>query len=122
MGSIDPSLLVVEGKLLSNVPMSVAEEAIWEQLVLLCKESVASYELDKVKNKSESTMVLAEMAILEKAMNLAYFELLGDADGFNRETERYLAVQETDIQQQAQQLFTKENSSTLVYLANAHAQ
>src|SRR5690606_33512171 len=121
-GSIDPNLLVVEGKPLPNVPMHVAEEAIWQQLEQLRAEPIEPYELEKVKNKIESTMVFAEMAILEKAMNLAYFELLGDADGFNHETERYLEVTEADIQRQAQQLFRKENSSTLIYLANAHAQ
>ncbi|HWK56328.1 MAG TPA: pitrilysin family protein [Parapedobacter sp.] len=121
-GSIDPGLLVVEGKPLPNVPMDAAEKAIWEQLEQLCSELIASYELEKVKNKIESTMVFAEMAILEKAMNLAYFELLGDADGFNHETARYLAVTEADIQQHARQLFRKENSSTLIYLANEHAQ
>src|SRR5690606_14957637 len=107
-GSIDPNLLVVEGKPLPNVPMHVAEEAIWQQLEQLRAEPIEPYELEKVKNKIESTMVFAEMAILEKAMNLAYFELLGDADGFNHETERYLEVTEADIQRQAQQLFRKE--------------
>ncbi|HWL00552.1 MAG TPA: pitrilysin family protein [Parapedobacter sp.] len=121
-GSIDPGLVVVEGKPLPNVPIETAEKAIWEQLEQLCNERIAPYELEKVKNKIESTMVFAEMAILEKAMNLAYFELLGDADGFNHERDRYLAVTEADIQQQSQRLFRRENSSTLIYLANAHAQ
>ncbi len=121
-GSIDRGLLVVEGKPLPNVSVEVAEEAIWQELALLCTDPIAPYELEKVKNKMESTMVFAEMAILEKAMNLAYFELLGDANWFNDETARYLAVTETDIQRQAQQLFRKENSSTLIYLADNHAQ
>ena len=121
-GSIDPGLLVVEGKPLPDVPIDVAEKAIWEQLELLCDTPVVPYELEKVKNKIESTMVFAEMAILEKAMNLAYFELLGDADGFNRETERYLAVTEADIQQEARRLFRSENSSTLIYLTHNHAE
>lgn len=122
MGSIDPGLLVVEGKPLPHVSMEEAEKVIWEQLEELCNHPVAPYELEKVKNKIESTMVFAEMAILEKAMNLAYFELLGDADGFNHEAAHYLAVTAQDIQRQAQRLFRKENSSTLIYLANAHAQ
>lgn len=122
MGSIDPGLVVIEGKPLPNVPIDIAEKAIWEQLEQLCTHPIESYELEKVKNKIESTMVFAEMAILEKAMNLAYFELLGDADRFNHETERYLAVTTTEIQLQAQRVFRKENSSTLIYLSNAHAQ
>ncbi|WP_262248227.1 M16 family metallopeptidase [Parapedobacter soli] len=120
-GSMDPGLVVVEGKPLPDVTMEAAEEAIWRELAELRSHPIEPYELEKVKNKIESTMVFAEMGILEKAMNLAYFELLGDADGFNHETQRYLAVTEADIQRQAQQLFRKENSSTLIYLANDHA-
>src|SRR5690606_9600967 len=82
MGSLDPGLVVVEGKPLPNVSIETAEKAIWEQLEQLCAHPIASYELEKLKNKVESTMVFAEMGILEKAMNLAFFELLGDADGF----------------------------------------
>ncbi|SEL87842.1 M16 family metallopeptidase [Parapedobacter koreensis] len=120
-GSLDANLFVIEGKPLPNVAMDTAEEVIWSELDKLKVQQVEPYELDKVKNRIESTMVFAEMAILEKAMNLAYFELIGDADKFNHEVERYLAVSAADIQQQAQQLFRKENSSTLIYIATPHA-
>src|SRR5690606_16675314 len=89
-GSIDGNLFVVEGKPLPNVTLETAEEAIWNELNQLKTGWVTEYELDKVKNRMESTMVFAEMAILEKAMNLAYFELLGDANGLNREINHYL--------------------------------
>ncbi len=120
-GSLDPGLFVVEGKPLPQVDIETAEDAIWSELETLKNELVEAYELDKVKNKIESTMAFAEMAILDKAMNLAYFELLGDAEQLNEETKRYLEVSATDIQDQAKKLFRKENSSTLIYIANQHA-
>ena len=55
--------------------------------------------------------------LLDKAMNLAYFELLGDAGLLNQEPAKYLQVTAQQIQKQAQKLFRKENSSTMVYLA-----
>src|SRR5690606_18668931 len=113
-GSIDGNLFVVEGKPLPGITIEAAEEAIWDELKRLKTEEVTDYELNKVKNRIESTMVFAEMAILEKAMNLAYFELLGDADKLNHEVERYFNVSAMDIQLQAKQLFRKENSSTLI--------
>ena len=58
------------------------------------------------------------MSLLDKAMNLAYFELLGDADLMNQEPDRYLQVTAEQIQQQANKMFRKENSSTMVYLAD----
>jgi len=42
---------------------------------------------------------------------------LGDADLLNHETDRYLKVTAADIKQQANKLFRKNNSSTLIYLA-----
>lgn len=121
MGSIDKGLFVVEGKPLPGVSVEVAEAAIWKELVSMADEDVLDYELEKVKNKIESTMAFSEMSILNKAMNLAYFELLGDAEMINTETERYLSVTPKDIRRVSSQLFRKENSSTLIYLSQEHA-
>jgi zinc protease len=117
--SSDPGLFIVEGKLTAGVDPQLAEAAIWTELELLKNEYVADRELTKVKNKVESTMVFAEMSLLDKAMNLAFFELLGNAANLNSETQKYLVVTKEDIQHQAQKMFVKENSSTLFYLANS---
>ena len=117
-GSLDAGLFVVEGKPLPGISMEVAEAAIWEELDRISTELVPDAELTKVKNKMESTMVFSEMSLLDKAMNLAYFELLGDANELNLETQKYLDVNSEEIRSQAKQIFRKENSSTLYYLAN----
>ncbi|WP_291401340.1 pitrilysin family protein [Daejeonella sp.] len=117
-GSLDAGLFVVEGKPLPGVSMEQAEAAIWEELNRISTELVPETELTKVKNKMESTMVFSEMSLLDKAMNLAYFELLGDANQLNVETQKYLNVSAEDIRNQAKHIFRKENSSTLYYLAN----
>jgi zinc protease len=117
-GSLDAGLFVVEGKPLPGVSMEIAEASIWHELELLKTVAVTDEELTKVKNKIESTMVFSEMSLLDKAMNLAFFELLGDANRLNSETQKYLDVTAEQLQQQAQAIFRKENSSTLYYLAN----
>lgn len=117
-GSLDSGLFVVEGKPLPGISMEHAEAAIWEELNRISTELVPDAELTKVKNKMESTMVFSEMSLLDKAMNLAYFELLGDANELNVETQKYLNVNAEDIRDQAKHIFRKENSSTLYYLAN----
>ena len=117
-GSLDAGLFVVEGKPLPGVSMELAEAAIWEELDRISTELVPDVELTKVKNKMESTMVFSEMSLLDKAMNLAYFELLGDANELNSETQKYLDVSAEEIRSQAKHIFRKENSSTLYYLAN----
>jgi zinc protease len=116
-GSLDTGMFVFEGKPLEGISIEQAEAAIWEQLEILKTTEVPADELTKVKNKTESTTIFSEMSLLDKAMNLAYYELLGDADELNHETEKYLAVTAADIKQQANKLFRKDNSSTLIYLA-----
>lgn len=120
-GSLDGNLFVVDGKPLPQTSMEVAEAAIWSELEDLRNNLVDEYELQKVKNRIESTMVFAEMAILEKAMNLAYFELLGDAAGLNEEVNRYLGVTADNVRELAHTMFRTTNSSTLIYLARSNA-
>lgn len=117
--SLDEGLFVVEGKLVAGVAMEDAEKAIWKELEKISSEQVSNEELTKVKNKSESIMVFAEMNLLDKAMNLAYYELLGDAAKLNTEIDKYLVITAPQLQQLAAQTFVKEKSSTLYYLANA---
>lgn len=118
-GSIDEGLFVIEGKLSEDISFEQAEAAIWEELEKLIAVPVAEQELTKVKNKSEAIMAFSEMNLLDKAMNLAYFELLGDADALNTEMDRYRSITSSQLQSAAAQLFKKEKSSTLYYHAHA---
>ena len=116
-GSIDDNLFVIEGKPSEGISTAEAEAAIWEQLTFLKNTEVNAEELEKVKNKIESTLVFAELSILDKAMNLAYYELLGDGDLYNVEIGKYLTVTAAEVRAQANQIFREENSSTLIYHA-----
>lgn len=115
MGSIDTNMFVVEGKPLAGVPLEEAEQHIWKELEKIKSEKVEESELQKVKNKVESTMLFTELSILDKAMNLAFFEMLSQAEDYNQEVAKYAAVTAEDVQRVAKELFSKENSSTLFY-------
>lgn len=119
-GSIDRNLVVVEGKPSPGISTEEAEHLLWQELDQIKAEWVQEAELTKVKNKTESIIAFGKMSILEKAMNLAYYELLGDAEGINQEQELYQAVTAQDINRVANQIFQKNNSSTLTYLAAQH--
>jgi zinc protease len=116
-GSLDKGMFVLEGKPTEGVTIEQAEAALWEEVELLKTQEVPADELIKVQNKTESTMIFSEMSLLDKAMNLAYYELLGDAELLNSETEKFLAVTPAQIKEEANKLFRKDNSSTLIYLA-----
>lgn len=116
-GSLDKGMFVFEGKPLENISIEMAEAAIWDELEKIKTIDIPADELTKVQNKTESTMIFSEMSLLDKAMNLASFELLGDADLLNHETGKYLQVTAAQIKELANNLFRKDNSSTLIYLA-----
>lgn len=114
-GSIDPGLLIIEGKPAQGVSLEMAEAVIWKELDLLKNELIPGKELQKLKNKIENTLCFSELNVLNKAINLAFFELLGDANLINEEGKHYQAVTAEDIKQMANQIFTPENCSELYY-------
>jgi zinc protease len=119
--SMDEGLFVIEGKLIEGVTVAEAEAAVWKELEFIKTMLVTDEEITKVKNKSESIMVFAELSLLDKAMNLAYYELLGDADWLNAEIDKYLAVTPEKIQEAAQATFHPDKCSTLYYLIKKDA-
>ena len=114
-GDIEPGLLIVEGKLMPEITMEQADESIWIALDELKNEKVPIRELQKNINKLESSFVFGEMSLLNKAMNLAYYELIGDANLINSELEQYQKITVDAIQSYANQIFQKENCATLYY-------
>ena len=118
-GSIDPGLLIIEGQPAEGVTLEAAEAAIWKELEILKAAPIPERELQKLKNKIESTLIFSETNILNKAINLAFYELLGDGNLINQEKDAYLKVTTDDLHQLAIQIFTQENCSELYYKADS---
>jgi zinc protease len=116
-GNIDKGMLVIMGKLHKGKSLAEAEELIWNELELLKKQPVSDKELQKVKNKVEASNTYAETGILSKAMNLAYYELLGDAAMINAQNEKYFQLSAHDLLLTSNQFFTQEKASILQYMA-----
>jgi predicted Zn-dependent peptidase len=116
-GDIEPGLFMITGKLMKGVSMDVAENALQLEIDQIINNHVELDELQKVKNRIEAMMEFSEMRVLEKAMNLAYYELLGDAAQVNSLYSKYAAVSVADIQSEAGRIFKPENCSTMHYFA-----
>jgi zinc protease len=116
-GTNDPGLLTIEGKLVKGVDIREAEKAILHELHLLKTEGISENELEKVKNKVESSMAFEDMGLMNRASSLAIYELLGDANLINTELDKYRGVTLAEIHEEAAQLFREENCSTLYYLS-----
>jgi zinc protease len=119
MGDLDKGMFVVSGKLLDGTSFQQAEDAVFSELETLKQELISEKELQKVKNKMESTILFGETSVLDKSMNLALFELLGDASGINEEVGKYMAVTPDEIQKTAVSVLKKENCSSLFYETEA---
>ncbi len=115
-GDFDKGLFVISGKISDNVSLEIAEQGILDELEKIKTELVAANELQKCKNKIESTVVFSETDVLTKATNLAISELLGDADLINQEIEKYANVTSEKIKQQANLILNETNCSTMYYL------
>jgi len=116
-GDFDEGLFVIIGKIANGTDVKVAENAILQELEIICKAEVYEDELNKVKIKAESSLIFSEVNILNKTMNLAYFEILGDANLINLEIEKYKIISVDQIRKIANKIFREENCSTLYYLS-----
>ena len=114
--SDDIGMFVVEGKISDGIELQKATDLIWAELKKMQGEKVNESELQKCKNKMLTYMNFSEASLLNRAISLAYYELLGNANLINEEEEQYDAVSAEHIQQFAQKIFTKERSNTLFYL------
>lgn len=114
-GSIDAGLLQISGKPAPGVSLEQAEAAVKKELKALTESTIDAQELEKVKNKFESTQVFSNINYLNVATNLAWFELIGKVEDIDHEVERYRAVTAEQLMQVARKTFRTENSVVLHY-------
>lgn len=115
-GSIEPGLFVIEGRPADGVTVEIAEAAIWREIELIQQELVDNNELIKLKRKLETSNAFSETSILNKAINLAYYELLGEPDLINTEFDYYNEVTPEEIKKAACEILQKQRCNVLVYL------
>lgn len=114
-GSLDPGLLTVEGKIVEGKSIEEADAAVEAEFEKLITEGVTDDELQKAKNKIEAMITFEDMTLLSRANNLAFYELLGDAQLINDEWNRYQGVTAAFLQETARNIFRPDNCSTLYY-------
>ncbi len=114
-GSRDAGLLHISGRPSAGVTLEEAEDAVWSELDLLRHEAVDERELEKVKNKFESTHIFGNINYLNVATNLAWFELTGCAEDINLEVPNYRAVSVERLHEVSHRAFRRENGVVLQY-------
>lgn len=116
-GSLDAGLFVIKGRLMPSTTEADAEEALWRELKELQHGNVSDYEMEKVKNKFEANMLMGEINVMNKAMNLGFYAMIGDLELLNTEADIYRSITREELMSFAERVFTPNNSSTLIYRA-----
>lgn len=114
-GSLDAGLLYIMGRLSDGVTFEEAEQAVWHELDTLKRGAVPDEELNKVRNRSESERTFNNISYLNRAINLAQLELIGQDPTLEDELTRYCSVTAEDIKHTSRKIFTKKNCSVLYY-------
>lgn len=112
---IDPGLLIIHGKLMKESDFQDASDAINEILDEIKVKYIPAPEMEKVKNKYESSIIYGNTSVLNKAMNLAYFEHLGNPDLINCEADLYFKTDKHTVIETARKYLSNSNCSTLYY-------
>ena len=116
-GDVDPGLFVFTGQLLPDTTPETVEAAFREEIEALQRDAATEYEIEKVKNKFEANTLFGELNVMNKAMNLGFYEMLGDLGLINREVDLYRAVTPDAIRSFCRRILAPEKSSTLIYHA-----
>jgi zinc protease len=117
--TIDPGLLVINGRVKNGITLKQAEEEVDGIVNDIVKNGIAESELEKVQNQAYSTLEFGEVEVMNRAMNLAFSKLSGDASLVNEEGRKIRAVTADDVRRVAGSVLSTDNSSTLYYKASA---
>jgi predicted Zn-dependent peptidase len=115
---IDPGLIIIQGKLMKGVDIQRADNSVIEVVNSLQNKNKILDEMEKVKNKFESSTVFSNTSILNKAANLSFFELLGNPELINNEIDVYRNVSHGMVLEAIRRYFVPSNCSTIYYISS----
>jgi zinc protease len=115
MGSVDPGMMIVSGRVKGDITLEDAEHEVDLAINELLENGPNSEELLKVKNQAQASHEFEKVEVINRAMNLAFAALSGDADLINKEEDLIETVTVDDVIQVGRKIFREENSSVLYY-------
>jgi zinc protease len=116
-GSLDIGLFLITGKLAPGKTFEELDQLLWTELAKINQLQMDTKELERLKNKIQTAKEFQEQGLLNRAMNLSFHELLGDANGINTEKDSYKNITPEAIHRVSNQLFRKENCTLLMVKA-----
>jgi zinc protease len=113
-GAHDPGAISIDGTIAKGKTVEEYEAALQEVLEGLLV--VAEDEVQRIKNSIESQYVMDRVTLLNKAMNLALCDALGDTELANTSLSHYLSLTREDLISATREFLRPDNCSTLYYL------
>ena len=115
LGSLDPGLMVFEGRLNDGVDHETAEAALWKTVESLQTHGISNQEFNKVINKTLTDQAIDDLQLQNIAYNLSFFASQGNTEGINTEGILYKSLTADDIQEAAKRLLKPMNASVIHY-------
>lgn len=113
MGSLDDGLLVISGKLSEGISFEELDKALWIEIEKIRTSLIDKDELNRILNKIRTSKEFQDQGTLNRAMNLCFYELLGDANLINLENEKYQNITANDVLRVAKSTLNYNNCSLL---------
>jgi zinc protease len=117
MGSVEQGIIIIDAKIDAKTTIEIVDAEIEKLLETFLKDGLDANEIEKAKNKTESLIAFEDLSLVNRANNLAFYELLGDANLMNKEIEQYKEVTANSMMTYANKVFDKNNCSTMYYNA-----
>lgn len=112
-GSLDNGLFIITGKLNPGRTFEQLDAALWQTLDKYTSRPISKSALEELLLKMQTAKAFQDQGLLNRAMNLSFFELLGDAQFLNEETNCYTQIKPVQLQHFARQIFLKQHCSLL---------
>ncbi len=118
-GTIEAGLFIIQAKLHERITFEQAIDAINHEIIKLINDPIPEKEIEKCINKIESRELFTNLNYTEKASNIGYCQLLGDAEIINTQISEYRKITQQQIKRVSTEIFKSENCNIIKYGPNA---
>jgi zinc protease len=115
MGSVDPGLFVISGKIKDSYTLDEAEKAVLNIIEEILSGVITEDELATVKTLAETSLAFSEVEIINRAMSLAYFANLGNPNLYELEKKKIKQVTRENLIKVGREILQENNMSVLYY-------
>ena len=114
-GEIEAGTISFYGSLQPGVDIQKADEEVTGLINELTNKPISYRDIEKVKNRHEASAIYGNTSILNKAMNLSLYELMGNANLIDKELETYRQLSIDDVVRFTKKYLNPNNCNTLYY-------